>query len=357
MLAARLHGARDLRIERLPRPAAPGPGQALIRIAAVGICGSDLHTYTDGRIGDTLLTSPVIPGHEFAGYIEAVGPDSVDGNFQPLAPGPLAAIEPAQTCGHCPQCERGNPNFCHHIRFCGLHPHDGALCEYMLVPSRTCFPLPSGTDPAIGALLETFGVAIHAVDLARIRVGSRVAVIGAGPIGLCVAQLARLAGAEVYTTDPLPWRLALAQKLGIHPLPSRIQNPESRIPSEISNLKSEISNLDSFDTALECANAGPALQHAADLLRPGGTLVAVGIPGDDRFELRHSTIRRKGLTILCVRRMKLTYPRAIRLWQTGQVDLASLISHRFPLSEADRAFRLNSAYEPSIIKAIVEPTR
>ncbi len=334
MLAARLHGPRDIRLEALAIPPAPRAGEALVRIRTVGICGSDLHTFVHGRIGDTLLKSPVIPGHEFCGVVESVAAGALDGEGEPLAPGALVAIDPAQPCGHCSACEHGHPNLCHNIRFCGLWPDDGALVEKMLVPASTCFQLPANTDPAIGPLLETLGVAIHAVDLSRIRVGSAVAVIGAGPVGVCIAQLARLAGADtVYITDPLPWRMDLAQRLGATPLPQT---------------KIEV------DVAIEAAWAGPALQQAGDLLRPGGTLVAAGIPDDDRFELRHSTVRRKGLTILCVRRMKHTYPRAIRLWQSNRVQLAPLISHRFPLKETAQALRLNAAYEKGVMKVIVE---
>lgn len=337
MSAVRLHGKRDLRLDQIPHPGRPGPGEVLVRIAAVGVCGSDVHTYVDGQIGDTRPESPVILGHEFAGFIEEIGRDCLDGEHRPLQVGTLVAIDPAQSCGHCQHCERGNPNFCENLKFCGLWPDDGALCQYMRVPARTCFPLPAGTDPAIGAMLETFGIAIHAIDLSRIRVGSRVAVIGAGPVGLCVAQQAKAAGAEVYITDLLPWRTALAVKLGMQ------------------DLKAHGADLKSVDVAIECANAGPALQQAADLVRPGGTLVNVGISGNDRFELRHSIIRRKGLTIMCVRRMRLTYPRAIRLWQTGQVDLTSLISHRCPLAKTPEAFRMNAAYEEPVVKIIVEP--
>lgn len=337
MSAVRLHGKRDLRFEQIPHPGRPGTGEVLVRIAAVGVCGSDVHTYVDGQIGDTRPESPVILGHEFAGFIEEVGPDCFDGEHHPLQAGALVAIDPAQSCGHCQHCERGNPNFCENLKFCGLWPDDGALCQYMRVPARTCFPLPPGTDPAIGAMLETFGIAIHTIDLSRIRVGSRVAVIGAGPVGLCVAQQAKAAGAEVFITDLLPWRTKLAVKLGMQ------------------DLNAHGADLKSVDVAIECANAGPALQQAADLVRPGGTLVNVGISGDDRFALRHSSIRRKGLTIICVRRMKLTYPRAIRLWRNGQADLTSLISHRCPLAKTPEAFRMNAAYEEPVVKIIVEP--
>src|SRR5512133_202190 len=134
MPAVRLHGKRDLRLDQVPHPGKPGPGEVLVRIAAVGVCGSDVHTYVDGQIGDTRPESPVILGHEFAGFVEEVGPDSLDGEHHLLQVGALVAIDPAQSCGYCEHCERGNPNFCENLRFCGLWPDDGALCQYMRVP-------------------------------------------------------------------------------------------------------------------------------------------------------------------------------------------------------------------------------
>ena len=183
MLAARLYGPADLRVERVPRPGPPGPGMALLRVTAVGICGSDLHTYTDGRIGDAVVTTPLILGHEFGGVVEAVGPESLDGNFAPLLPGTRVAVDPAQPCGRCEMCEQGHPNLCHRLHFCGLYPDPGSLAEYMLMPAHGCFPMPDTIDNAGAALLEPLGVAIHAIDLAKIRVADSVVILGAGPIG------------------------------------------------------------------------------------------------------------------------------------------------------------------------------
>ncbi|MFI5382336.1 MAG: zinc-binding dehydrogenase, partial [Tepidisphaerales bacterium] len=185
MRAARLYGAADMRVEDVPHPDPPGPGQVLLRVGAVGICGSDLHTYLHGRIGDTALQGPLILGHEFGGVVEAVGADAVDGEFRPLAAGTPVAVDPCQICGQCRPCQEGHPNLCLHHRFCGLYPNDGAMCQWMIVPARNCFPVPAGTDWGEVALMEPLGVAIHAVDLARIRAADRVAVLGAGPVGLC----------------------------------------------------------------------------------------------------------------------------------------------------------------------------
>jgi L-iditol 2-dehydrogenase len=348
MLAARLHGARDLRVERIPRSARPGRGQALIRVRATGVCGSDLHFYQDGRIGDTVIRQPLCIGHEFSGVVEAVGPDCTDGNFQPLKPGTRVAVDPAQPCGHCEQCEHGHPNLCQHLHFCGNFPCGGSLCEWMLMPAHSCFPVPRAVNDEEAALLEPLGVAIHAVDFAKLRVGSSVAIIGAGPIGLLILQMAKLAGADpIFITDKFPWRLKLAHKWGGIPIRYDKEDAAKCILKETHGR--------GVDVAIEAAWADQSVAQAADMARLGGRLVIVGISGcDDRVELKASIARRKGLTIIMSRRMKHTYPRAIRLAESGRVDLRGLVSHRFPLKQAPAAFELNTAYTDKVVKIIIQ---
>ena len=148
MMAALLYGPRDMRVEQIPRPAPPGPGMALLRVTAVGVCGSDLHTYMDGRIGEWVVAAPLVLGHEFGGVVEAVGPEAYDGNFAPLQIGTRVAVDPAQPCGRCEMCEQGHPNLCHRLHFCGLYPDGGSLCEYIVMPAHCCFPVPATIDDA-----------------------------------------------------------------------------------------------------------------------------------------------------------------------------------------------------------------
>lgn len=346
MLAARLHGPRDLRVERVSRPGAPGRGQVLLRVKATGLCGSDLHSYLDARIGDTAIGGPLILGHEFSGVVEAIGPGSVDGRFQPLKPGVRVAVDPAQPCGYCELCERGHPNLCAHLAFCGNFPYGGSLCEWMHMPARSCFPVSRKIDDEAAALLEPLGVAIHAVDFARLRVGHSVAILGAGPIGLLILQVARLAGADpVFVTDKFPWRLKLAQKWGGIPLRYDLENAARRVIKETQGR--------GVDVAIEAAWAEESVTQAAEMLRLGGRLVVVGISGGNRLELPASLARRKGLTIVMSRRMKHTYPRAMRLAETGRVDLQGLVSHRFSLKKAPEAFKLNTAYADEVVKVMV----
>ncbi|MCX7887515.1 MAG: alcohol dehydrogenase catalytic domain-containing protein [Verrucomicrobiae bacterium] len=327
MLAARLYGPRDLRIEQVPDPLPPRRGQVLLRVTATGICGSDLHTYKEGRIGDTTLRSPLVPGHEFSGVVERAGAGVR------LRPGTRVAVDPAMPCRRCDRCREGNSNLCPKVRFCGLWPDDGSLREFMLMPAANCFPLPPGLTDEDGVMLEPLGIAIHATGLGKIRKGDTVAVLGCGCIGLCLIQTVRLAGAvRVFVSDPLAWRQELGQKLGGKPL---------------SQLRGEV------DVVLEAAWAGAAAQQAVEICRPGGRVVLVGVPDDNRFEISHAIARRKGLTLLFSRRMRHTYPQAVRMVRTGRVDVRSMITHRFPLKEADRAFRINAEYQDNVIKVII----
>lgn len=326
MLTARLHGPADLRVENITHPGAPQAGEVLLRVRSTGICGSDLHPYESGSIGDTLLGSPLTLGHEFSGVVEEVG-EGVE-----LKSGTRVAVDPAWTCGACSECLRGHPNLCRRQKFCGLYPNHGSLCQWMLVPARCCHPVPDSISDDEAALLEPLGVALHAVNLARIRVGDSVAVLGAGPIGLCIIQLAKLAGAgTVYVTEKLPWRLQMAQQFGAVPLPEKTE----------------------VDVSLEAAWVQDSAQQAVEITRPGGVVVLVGIPLEDELTLKHSALRRKGLTLLMCRRMKHVYQRTIPLVASGQVDLRSLVTHRFPLSQAAEAFRMNAKYEDNVIKAMI----
>jgi L-iditol 2-dehydrogenase len=213
-----------------------------------------------------------------------------------------------------------------------LYPDDGSLREFMVVPAATCFPVPDSINDEAAAMLEPLGVALHAVDLAKIRLGDRVAILGTGPIGLLLVQAAKLAGAgEILVRDPLPWRVALAIKFGARPLPVRAE----------------------VDVAIEAAWGGNAIEQVIELGCPGGRVVLVGIPSEDRCAFQHSTARRKGLTVVFSRRMKHTYPRAIDLVANGRIDVRSLISHRVPLEKTAAAFALNAAYKDNVVKIMI----
>ena len=351
MQVARLHGAKDIRIAEEPPPPPPAPGEITLRVKTVGICGSDLHMYETGRIGYTVARQPFVLGHEFMGEVAAVGAGALDGQHQPLQAGQRVAVEPAVPCWRCELCEHGHPNLCPNHYFYGLYPQDGALRERMTVSARNCFPMPDALGDETGPLLETLGVALHAIDLSKIRLASTVAVLGAGPVGLLITRLARLAGAaRIFAFDKFAWRVRLAKAWGA----THAYNVDDCEPAAVLR---DLTGGRGVDVAIEAAWADHSVQQAAEMARPGGRLVLVGIPPDDRLRLRHSVARRKGLTILMSRRMKHTYPRAIKLAAAGTVKLAELVSHRYALSEVAQAYARNAAYEEGINKVIVRVPR
>ncbi len=334
MKAARLHGVGDLRLSDEPAPV-PGPGQSLVRVTAVGICGSDLHWWGEGSIGDARLQRPLVPGHEAAGVV-ADGPGR----------GELVAIDPAIPCGTCQPCRSGYRNLCIRIRFSGHSDTDGALREFMPWPSELLHPLPPGLTAADGAMLEPLGVAIHAFDLGHVHLGASVAVAGLGPIGLLLVQVLRAGGAgRVLGFDPLPHRREAAQRLGADLV---AEPPAGEPEAAVAGLAG-----DGMDVAFEMAGTSEAVQLAMALARPGGRVVLGGIPGGDQTTFRASTARRKGLTIAMARRMNEVYPRAIALAAGGQVDLPAVVTSAYPLAKAVEAF--TAAAGRSGLKVIIEP--
>jgi L-iditol 2-dehydrogenase len=334
MRVLRLHGAGDLHLHTEPHPV-PGPGEALLRVTAVGLCGSDLHWFVEAGIGDAQLARPLVLGHEFAGVIE-------NGERR----GERVAVDPAVPCGACEFCLEGNPNLCAALRFAGYETEDGALREYVAWPTRCLYSLPDSLTDADGVMLEPLGVAIHAVDLGHLKTGMTVGVFGCGPIGLLVLQVARAAGAtRLIATDKLPHRLEAARSFGATAVFQASDGQESAEVLAATNGRG-------VDVSFEVAGENEAVETAIAAAKPGGRVILVGIPAEDRTAFTASLARRKGLTIKLSRRMKRVYPRAIRLVESGMVDVRSLVSHRFPLEEFNRAFSI--AHRREGFKVIVE---
>jgi len=302
--------------------------------------------YETGRIGNIAIESPLVLGHEFGGLVEDAAAGALDGLGRPLTAGTRVAVDPAVPCWHCRQCEEGHPNLCPHHYFYGVWPDDGALRGEMIVEARNCFPVPAVMSEAAVALLETLGVAIHSVDLGKLRIGEGVGVVGCGPVGLLLVRLAKLAGASpILVWDKHPWRVAKAVALGADD--GWIVAPDGTPAGP---------KAPNLDVGFEAAWADTSVQHTAEIVRPGGRLVLVGIPADDRLYLSHGTARRKGLTIRMARRMKHTYPRAIALASSGQVDLDGLVSHRFDLRRTPEAYAMNMRYPEGLLKAVIDCT-
>ncbi len=336
MQAVELVGAEQFRVVDLPMPV-PGPGEVLVQVKAVGLCGSDLHSYREGNIGGTPIPKGYILGHEFAGEIAALGAGVTDRYV-----GQRVAVDPAVPCEHCEWCHAGHPNLCPNMSFAGHPPHNGALREFMTHPAHATEPIPDSLSMVEGALLEPLGVALHASDLAKIVVGESVAILGCGSIGLMMLQLAKLAGAgRIVALDLLPYRLELAGRLGATEL---IQVTEDQTP-----------DMEGVHLVMEATGSGRAMTNAVDLTRIGGRIIYVGIPDTDEVTFRAASARRKGLSMKLSRRMKFMYRRTIALAERKKVELLPMVTHRFPLEQTAQAFNVFSNRLDCSIKVVVTP--
>lgn len=338
MTAALLHGPGDVRVEDIPTPPL-GDGQVRLRSRSVGICGSDLHHFREGSTGDEANENPFVLGHELSGEVTAASADRLG-----LDPGTVVAIDPAHPCGACEWCTRGHHNLCPNVQFKGVAEHPGGLAEYIDVSPEQVVPVPDDVGPDAAALLEPLGVALHAVDLADIELRDTVAVLGAGPIGLLVAQVAQEAGAGTcVVVDPLAYRTGVAERLGADGTARR------------HDAIADATDGRGADVVIEATNAPEGFEHAVESVRIGGTVVLVGIPAGNAYELTASTARRKGLTVKFCRRMGEVYARALQLVAEDRVALAPLVTHRFSLEETPEALALQSRYDDGVIKAVVHP--
>ncbi|TFV51184.1 zinc-dependent alcohol dehydrogenase [Bradyrhizobium niftali] len=339
MRAAVLQDIRDIRILDIPEPRPVAEDDLIVRVKAVGVCGSDLHSYLEGGTTGPTRVRPFVLGHEFSGVLT---PDSA--RKAGLSADALVAVDPSIPCGHCEWCHRGHSNLCPNVKFLGYAPHNGAMAEFVCVPRSAVHLVPDSIDPAGAAILETLGVAIHAMDLARPRLLETVAVLGCGPVGLLLVQLARLAGAgKIIAIDPVEQRTAMACDLGA--------DVACRSYAGVG----DVTEGRGVDLVIEATDSSHGFEHAARCARIGGRVVLVGIPENNQYILSGAESRRKGLSIKFSRRMPEVYPRAIALAQTGRVKLAPLATHRFSLDQTPAAFEQQVARRDGIIKAIICP--
>jgi L-iditol 2-dehydrogenase len=342
MKAAFLSGLRQIEIGDAPEPQLTGSHDVLLRVDAVGVCGSDVHYYRTGRIGTAVVKFPFVMGHEFAGTIEKTGDE-----VRELHPGQRVAVDPLVACGDCDQCRAGRPNTCRKQRFMG-QPGElaGSLAEYLVLPAECCYPVPDSITAGQAAMIEPLSIGVHSQRLAQMEAGARIAILGSGPIGLSVLLACRAAAdCTAYVTDLIDERLAMAAEQGAR----WTGNPNK---SDVVNAISEVEPA-GVDFVFECAGEQETLSQAVELLKPGGTLVIVGIPEFDEFSFPAHTLRRKELTIKNVRRQNHCIALAIELVSSGRINVDPLMTHHFPLRETGAAFDLVSGYRDGVIKAII----
>ena len=335
-----LTGPRRLGLLQRQRPELARPDDVRLRMEAVGVCGSDVHYFTQGRIGDQVVTYPQVVGHEGAGVVAAVGPA-----VRHVRPGDRVVIEPAVTCGTCDQCRAGRANTCRRLRFLGCPGQlEGCLAEYLVMPERCCLPVAPGTTAATAALIEPLAIGLYAVRLARLGPGARVTILGAGPIGLSVLLCARHAGAaRVDVIEPRDYRRAAALAFGA----DRVLAPDAARATV---------GATEFDVAFECCGEQDAVDLGLALLAPGGTLMMIGIPDAARISLPVDLGRRRELTFRNVRRQCGCTADALALVASGALRPDPMVTHRFPLAQAAAAFELVAAYGDGVIKAMIEMT-
>jgi L-idonate 5-dehydrogenase len=331
MTAAVLHGAGDVRLEAYPRPTL-APGMALVRVRRAGMCGSDLHYFQHGCCGAFVPTRPFVLGHELAGEVAAVA-DDVAG----LAVGARVAINPARACDRCAYCRSGRRNLCRRTIMLGsastTPPTDGGFAELVAVRADQCHLLGDDMDDGVGAMMEPFAVALHAVRRSRLAGAARVLVTGGGTIGLLVAKTARAFGASlVVASDVSPGRRAVATAL-------EADHAVDPADPALGDVVRELSG-DGFDVVFEASGARPALRQAFDLVRPGGTLVQVGTLGTDDMPLPANQLMAREITYLGSFRYADVFDDAIALVRSGRVDVGPLVSRVLPLAQAAEALVL-----------------
>jgi L-iditol 2-dehydrogenase len=318
----------------------PNAGEVLVKLKAVGICGSDVHYFADGRIGDAVCDFPFVLGHEPSGQVVALGPGIIH-----LKVGDRVALEPADSCGICYLCQTGRPNCCASVKFLGSPPIAGVYEEYHVFKEHLCVPIPDNVSYEIAALLEPLAVGIHAVDMSNMKMGSRIFIAGCGPIGLLTAVSARAAGASfIAMTDPIPERRALALKLGADMVID---------PAEKNAKEKIISAAEMIDIAFEAVGVQDSIDDATLIVRPGGTVVIIGIPTVDRISLYPHPLRRKELNIIMSRRSNFNLEPAIRLLAAGTFDLSAIITHKYAIDELGEAMKKVHNYQDGVNKAMI----
>ena len=347
-----LTGIRRMEMKEVPDPVIQENNQVLIRMTTVGICGSDVHYYTSGKIGEQTVEFPWIVGHEGAGVVEKVGPA-----VTMVKPGDRIAIDPAMPCGSCDQCLSGRHHTCRNLNFLACPGQvPGCLSEFLVLPESCCFPIADPMTLNQAAISEPLAVGVYAVKKAAnlsetaIIKEARIGVLGTGPIGLSVILAARAAETKnIYATDKLDYRLEAARQAGA----GWIGNPTRQdIVKEIKLLEPN-----ELDVVFECCGEQEALDQGIDLLKPGGKLMIIGIPSFDRFSFRADQVRRKEICLQNVRRQVDCVKPTLELIETGQTPVEFMVTHHFGFSETMDAFEMVADYKDGVIKAIVDITK
>ncbi|MCI0547969.1 MAG: alcohol dehydrogenase catalytic domain-containing protein [Candidatus Rokubacteria bacterium] len=334
MRAAVLHAPRALRVESIPAPR-PGADEVVVRVAAIGLCGTDHRIWN----GDRPVRYPLVMGHEMLGVVQAVG--EAVGN---LREGERVAVEPNYSCGACPLCREGNRNLCLSRVTLGIDVH-GGCAELVRAPARCCWPAPVALTDDQLLLVEPLAVVVRAVGRAAPRAGESAAVVGMGTLGLLAIQVLKARGLRVLAVGRSPRRVALAEELGADAVASAAAGAPSAEAQRFSRREG-------VDLVIETAGTADAVGQAAALARPGGRVVLTGLPHAPSSVDFFSVVRRE-ITLVGSMIYQDEFPRAVELLATGAVNGARLLTHRFPLAGIEDAFHAHRS--PEAIKVAVHP--
>ena len=338
-----LTGIRQIELMEVRDPAIVNPGDVKIKMTAVGVCGSDIHYYTQGRIGSQVVKYPFAVGHEGSGIVAEVG-----SGVKRVRPGDMIAIEPAMPCWECDQCLAGRPHTCRKLRFLGCPDQaEGCLSEYIVMPEVSCLKLNKGLTSDHGVISEPLSIGVYSVNQSIKIKGAKIGILGFGPIGMSVMLAAKAMGADsFYITDKIDDRLSIAEKegavLALNPLTE--------------NITKQILEKEplALDVVFECCGQQEAFDQAIDLLKPGGKLMGVGIPEFENWSMSAEKTRRQEITVQFVRRQVDCVQHSLDLMSTGKVDISNMITHRFPFEKTKEAFDLVAEYKDGVMKAIID---
>ncbi|MEI7828756.1 MAG: alcohol dehydrogenase catalytic domain-containing protein [Prolixibacteraceae bacterium] len=343
MKAMVLTGIRKMEMLELPTPAITLSTDVLIKMKVVGVCGSDVHYYTQGKIGSQIVRYPFPVGHEGAGEVVEVGTAVTH-----IKPGDRIAIEPAMPCGECDQCKVGRPHTCRKLRFLGCpNQADGCLTEYIVMPEGSCFPIPDGMTYTEAAISEPLAIGLYAVNQSIPLKDATLGILGFGPIGMSVLLSAQAKGAtRIFVTDLVDERLQVAKECGA------VWTGNPAKADVVSEVKAKEPLL--LDVVFECCGKQEAIDQAIEMLKPGGKLMVIGIPEFDRWSFPVDQMRHKEICIQNVRRQNHSLEETLDLMETGKIRVGKMATHRFPFTRTKEAFDLVTEYRDGVMKAMVD---
>ena len=338
-----LTGIRKMEMRDARMPVIMKETDVLIKMKVVGVCGSDVHYYTSGKIGSQIVQYPFPVGHEGAGEVFEVGT-----KVTKVKRGDRIAIEPAMPCGECDQCLAGRPHTCRRLRFLGCPGQaDGCLSEYIVMPESSCFLISDHMTYTEAAISEPLAIGVYAVNQSVPMNGATIGIFGFGPIGMSVILPAIAKGAEkIYVTDLIDERLAIAKACGA---------TWTGNPSKI-NITEELTKQEPLllDVVFECCGKQEAMNQAIEMLKPGGKLMIIGIPEFDHWSFSVDLLRRKEITIQSIRRQNHSVEEALALMKSKGVNVGKMPTHRFRFDKTKEAFDLVTGYRDGVMKAMID---